>query len=142
MSVKVIRKKEKLTSQWTELEVYMDDEKKKTIYGNESSEIELDGETGNLKVKQILSKSVEGQVTDGDVVEVSNSPLLRYAFYLLPVIMILNFILLSVDLLNFWILGIVVAAYITFILSVKPLQIKIITEETQEPGIEQSESTA
>lgn len=31
MSVKVIRKKARLTSQWTELEVYMDDEKKADI---------------------------------------------------------------------------------------------------------------
>lgn len=129
MSVKVIRKKERLTSQWTELEVYMDDEKKTAIYGHDSAEINLDGETGNLKVKQPLSKSVEKQVKHGDIVEISNSPLITYSFYLMPIILIFIFIALSADLLSFWIVGIVTAAYIIFMLSIKPLQIEIITEE-------------
>lgn len=63
MSVKVIRKKERLTSQWTELEVFIDDEKKTAIYGNDSAEIKLDGKTGNLKIKQPLSKPVEKRLS-------------------------------------------------------------------------------
>lgn len=133
MSVKVIRKKERLTSQWTELEVFIDDEKKTAIYGNDSAEIKLDGKTGNLKIKQPLSKPVEKQVKHGDIVEVSNSPLITYSFYLMPFMLIFIFIVLSADLLNYWFAGIVVAAYIIFILSIKPLQIKDITNESQEP---------
>ena len=131
MSVKVIRKKERLTSQWTELEVFMDDEKKTAIYGNDSAEIKLDGKTGNLKVKQPLSKSVEKQVKHGDVVEVSNTPLITYSFYLMPILLIFMFIVLSADLLSFWVVGMVAAAYIIFTLSIKPLQIKDITEERE-----------
>lgn len=133
MSVKVIRKKERLTSQWTELEVFMNDEKRTAIYGHGSAEIRLDEKTGNLKIKQPLSKPVEKQVKHGDIVEVSNSPLITYSFYLMPVMLIFIFIVLSADLLNYWFAGIVVAAYIIFILSIKPLQIKDITYESQEP---------
>lgn len=132
MSVKVIRKKERLTSQWTELEVFMDDEKKTAIYGNDSAEIKIGGEAGHLKVKQPLSKPVEKLVKHGDVVEVSNSPSITYSFYLMPIILIFIFIVSSADLLNFWIAGIVAAAYIVFMLSIKPLQIKTVTEEILE----------
>ncbi|WP_156302459.1 hypothetical protein [Salinicoccus sp. YB14-2] len=56
MSVKVIRKKERSNNEWTELEMYIDDEKISSIYGNDSAEIQLKEETSELKVKHFMSK--------------------------------------------------------------------------------------
>lgn len=126
MTVKVNRKKERLTSQWTELEVYMDGEKKTSIFGNDAAEVEIEGKIGELKVKQILNRVVTKQVRQGDTVEVSNSRMITWAVYLMPVLLLIMFASSAFDLLNFWILGILVVGYIIFISSIKPLQIKII----------------
>lgn len=133
MSVKVIRKKERSNSEWTELEMYMDGEKVSSIYGNDSSEIQMKEETGELKVKNFMSKSVKKQVNDGDVVEVSNPRLVKYAIYLLPVIILLMAAASYFKQLNLWILVVLAAIFIVVLMAVKPLQIKVLTEEVQEP---------
>lgn len=129
MSLRVIRKKEHLPSHWSEMEVYMNGEKVSSLYSSDSVEVQMKEETGELKVKYLLSKSVQKQVESGDVVEVSNAPPVKYLFYLLPAILLLIFITSAFDFLNLWIITVIAGAYIIFILFVKPLQIKDITSE-------------
>lgn len=129
MSLRVIRKKEHLPSHWSEMEVYMNGEKVSSLYSSDSVEVQMKEETGELKVKYLLSKSVQKQVESGDVVEVSNAPPVKYLFYLLPAILLLIFITSAFDFLNLWITTVIAGAYIIFILFVKPLQIKDITSE-------------
>ncbi len=125
MTVKVIRKKERLTADWTELEVYLDEEKVTSIYGGDTAEIELEGETGELKVKQIMNRAVTEQVSDGDTVEVSNSRVMKWAVYLMPVLLLVMFTSSAFDLFNFWILTVLIVVYIVFISAVKPLRIEV-----------------
>lgn len=129
MSVRVIRKKERSNNEWTELEMYVDDEKISSIYGNDSAEIQLKGETSELKVKHFMLKSVRKKVRDGDVVEISNPPLVKYAMYLLPVIILLMTAASYFKLLTLWILVVLSAVFIVALMAIKPLQIKDITEE-------------
>lgn len=129
VSLRVIRKKEHLPSHWSEMEVYMNGEKVSSLYSSDSVEVQMKEETGELKVKYLLSKSVQKQVESGDVVEVSNAPPVKYLFYLLPAILLLIFITSAFDFLNLWITTVIAGAYIIFILFVKPLQIKDITSE-------------
>ena len=133
MSVKVIRKKERSNSEWTELEMYMDGDKVSSIFGNDSSEVQLQEEAGELKVKHFMSKSVKKQVRSGQVVEVSNPPLVKYSIYLLPVIILLMAAASYFKQLDLWILVVSAAVFIVVLMAVKPLQIKDITEEVQDP---------
>lgn len=127
MTVKVIRKKERLNTQWTELEVYMDGEKKTSIFGSGSSEVELEDEAAELKVKHIMSRGAARQVKCGDTVEVSNAPLAKYLLYVMPVILLLMFASSYFNLFNFWVAIVVVAVLIIASGSIKPLQIEVIS---------------
>lgn len=127
MTVKVIRKKERLNTQWTELEVYMDGEKKTSIFGSGSSEIGLEDETAELKVKHIMSRGAARQVKRGDIVEVSNAPLAKYLLYAMPVILLLMFASSYFDLFNFWVAAVVAAVFIIAAGSIKPLQIEVVS---------------
>ncbi|MCD2137621.1 hypothetical protein [Salinicoccus halitifaciens] len=131
MTVKVIRKKERMTADWTELEVYLDEAKVTSIYGSDTAEVELEGETGELKVKQIMNKVVTKHVKQGDTVEVSNSRTMIWVGYLLPVLLLIMFTSSIFDLLNFWILSVLVVGYIIFISGIKPLQIKVISSSRE-----------
>lgn len=138
MSVTVIRKKERLNSEWTELEVYMDGEKKPSIMGNDSSEVQLEKETGELKVKNFMSKSVRKQVGSGDIVEVSTHPLVNYSIYLLPVMILLMTAFSFFKLLNLWILTVLTAIIIVVLMAAKPLQIKDVTAGREMPDKSQN----
>ena len=125
MSVTVIRKKERLNSGWTELEVYIDGEKKPSIMGNGSSEVQLEKDSGELKVKNFMSKSVRKQVDSGDTVEVSTHPVVKYSIYLIPVMILLMTVFSYFKLLNLWILTVLTAVIIVVLMFVKPLQLKV-----------------
>lgn len=133
MTVKVIRKKERMTAEWTELEIYLDGEKRQSVFGDGSSEFEIQGQTAELKVKQIMNKAVTKHVRQGDIVEVSNSRSMIWAGYFLPVLLLIMFASSIFDLLNFWILSVLVVGYIIFISGIKPLQIEVIGS-SHEPG--------
>ena len=126
MTVKIIRKNERLTAEWTELEVYVDGKKKTSVFGGGSTEVELEGETAELKVKQIMNRAVTKQVKAGDTVEVSNSRAVTWAVYLQPLMLLILFAFSYFGLLNFWIAGVLVIGYIIFLTGIKPLQIKVI----------------
>lgn len=136
MSITVIRKKERSNSEWTELEVYIDGEKKPSIIGNDSSEVQLEKDSGVLKVKNFMSKSVRKQVESGDVVEVSNPPIVKYSIYLIPVMILLMTVFSYFKLLNLWILTVLTAVIIIVLMFVKPLQLKVMT-----PGCEKMEES-
>ena len=125
MSVTVIRKKERVNSEWTELEVYIDGEKKPSIMGNGSSEVQLEKDSGELKVKNFMSKSVRKQVDSGDTVEVSTHPVVKYSIYLIPVMILLMTVFSYFKLLNLWILTVLTAVIIVVLMFVKPLQLKV-----------------
>ncbi|WP_462421237.1 hypothetical protein [Salinicoccus sp. Marseille-QA3877] len=125
MSVTVIRKKERVNSEWTELEVYIDGEKKLSIMGNGSSEVQLEKDSGELKVKNFMSKSVRKQVDSGDTVEVSTHPVVKYSIYLIPVMILLMTVFSYFKLLNLWILTVLTAVIIVVLMFVKPLQLKV-----------------
>lgn len=125
MSVTVIRKKERSNSGWTELEVYIDGEKKPSIMGNGSSEVQLEKDSGELKVKNFMSKSVRKQVDSGDTVEVSTHPVVKYSIYLIPVMILLMTVFSYFKLLNLWILTVLTAVIIVVLMFVKPLQLKV-----------------
>lgn len=125
MSITVIRKKERANSEWTELEVYIDGEKKPSIIGNGSSEVQLEKDSGELKVKNFMSKSVRKQVDSGDTVEVSTHPVVKYSIYLIPVMILLMTVFSYFKLLNLWILTVLTAVIIVVLMFVKPLQLKV-----------------
>lgn len=125
MSITVIRKKERVNSEWTELEVYIDGEKKPSIMGNGSSEVQLEKDSGELKVKNFMSKSVRKQVDSGDTVEVSTHPVVKYSIYLIPVMILLMTVFSYFKLLNLWILIVLTAVIIVVLMFVKPLQLKV-----------------
>lgn len=125
MSITVIRKKERVNSEWTELEVYIDGEKKPSIMGNGSSEVQLEKDSGELKVKNFMSKSVRKQVDSGDTVEVSTHPVVKYSIYLIPVMILLMTVFSYFKLLNLWILTVLTAVIIVVLMFVKPLQLKV-----------------
>ncbi|CAM4345909.1 hypothetical protein [Lacicoccus alkaliphilus] len=126
MTVKIIRKNERLTAEWTELEVYVDGKKKTSVFGDGSTEVELEGETAELKVKQIMNRAVTRQVKAGDTVEVSNSRAVTRAVPLLPLMLLILFAFSYFGLFNFGMAGVLVIGFIIFLTGVKPLQIKVI----------------